>query len=98
MTDIQKYVVIGINSFSASHLVDALLEEPSNLVVGISRSPEKSALYLPCKARQTENFKFYQLDLVRQPNELISLLDEIQPAYIINYAALSEVFISNQSP
>lgn len=94
----QRYVVIGSNSFSGSHLVDALLEEPSNLVVGISRSKEKSALYLPYKARQTENFKFYQLDLVRQSSELISLLDEIQPAYIINYAALSEVYPSNQGP
>ncbi len=98
MSDMQKYVVIGSNCFSASDLVDALLEDPSNLVVGTSRSPEKSALYLPYKARQSENFKFYQLDIVRQPDELISLLDEIEPAYIINYAALSEVFISNQSP
>ncbi len=98
MSDIQKYVVIGSNCFSGSALVDALLEDPSNLVVGISRSPEKSALYLPYQARQTKNFKFYQLDLVRQPGELISLLDEIEPAYIINYAALSEVYISNQSP
>lgn len=98
MTGIQKYVVIGSNCFSASHLVDALLEDSSNLVVGISRSPEKSALYLPYKARQTENFRFYQLDLVRQPDKIISLLNEIEPAYIINYAALSEVYISNQSP
>lgn len=98
MSDTQKYVVIGSNCFSASNLVDTLLEDPSNLVVGISRSPEKSALYLPYKARQPENFKFYQLDIVHQPDELISLLDEIEPAYIINYAALSEVYISNQSP
>ncbi len=98
MGDMQKYVVIGSNSFSGSHLVDALLEDPSNLVVGISRSPEKSALYLPYKARQTENFKFCQLDLARQPDELISLLDEVEPAYIINYAALSEVYPSNQGP
>jgi len=98
MTDMQKYVVIGSNCFSGSDLVDALLEDPSNFVVGISRSPEKSSLYLPYKAHQRENFKFYHLDLVRQPDELISLLDEIEPAYIINYAALSEVYISNQSP
>ena len=98
MNDMKKYVVIGSNCFSASDLVDALLEDPSNLVVGISRSPEKSALYLPYKARQTDNFRFYQLDIVHQPDKLISLLDEIEPAYIINYAALSEVFVSNQSP
>ncbi|MAG15376.1 MAG: dTDP-glucose 4,6-dehydratase [Dehalococcoidales bacterium] len=98
MGDMQKYVVIGSNCFSGSALVDELLADPSNFVVGISRSPEKSRLYLPYKARETENFEFHQLNLVSQPDELISLLDKIKPAYIINYAALSEVFISNQSP
>jgi len=93
-----KYVVIGSNCFSGSALVDELLADPSNFVVGISRSPEKSRLYLPYKAHQTSNFEFHQLNLVSQPDELISLLDEIKPAYIINFAALSEVFISNQSP
>lgn len=92
------YVVIGSNCFTGSHYVDALLEDPANTVVGISRSPEASALYLPYHARQPRNFEFYQIDLVRQPEALRALLDELQPAYVINVAALSEVALSNMSP
>jgi len=91
-------VVIGSNCFTGSHLVDALLEDSGRLVVGISRSPEKSALYLPYKARGRRNFEFYQLDIVRQTDALHSLLDELQPAYVINVAALSEVALSHVHP
>lgn len=93
-----SYVVIGSNCFTGSHFVDALLDDPNHFVAGVSRSPEKSALYLPYKARQPRNFEFYQIDLVRQPEALQSLLDELEPAYVINVAALSEVALSNMSP
>ena len=98
MSDKRKYAVLGSNCFSASCLVDLLLENPANYVVGVSRSPEKSALYLPYKSRDTKNFKFHQVDMVREPDKLVSLLDEIRPDYIINFAALSEVFQSHQTP
>lgn len=91
-------VVIGSNCFTGSHFVDALLEDPEQFVVGVSRSPEKSAFYLPYKARPRRNFEFYQVDLVRQPGVLQSLLDEMQPSAVINVAALSEVGLSNFSP
>ncbi len=93
-----KYAVLGSNCFSASCLVDLLLEDPSNYVVGVSRSPEKSALYLPYKSRDAKNFRFYQVNMVGEPDKLVSLLDETQPDFIINFAALSEVYQSNQSP
>ncbi|MFC1909226.1 NAD-dependent epimerase/dehydratase family protein [Chloroflexota bacterium] len=98
MSDTGKYAILGSNCFSASCLVDLLLEDSSNHVVGISRSPEKSALYLPYKSRDTNNFRFYQVDMVREPDKLISLLDEIEPDHIINFAALSEVNQSHETP
>ena len=98
MSDVQKYVVIGSNCFSASNFVDLLLDDPNNRVIGISRSPEKSKLFLPYKFRETKNFEFYQLDLVHQPDEIIQLLDEIKPDYVVNYAALSQVALSNFQP
>lgn len=98
LNNTRKYAVLGSNCFTASCLVDLLLEDTSSQVIGISRSPEKSALYLPYKLRDTRNFRFYQVDMVRQPEKLISLLDEIRPDYIINFAALSEVFQSHQTP
>ena len=91
-------LVIGSNCFTGSHFVDALLEDPDQFVVGVSRSPEKAAFYLPYKGRPRRNFEFYQVDLARQPGLLQSLLDELQPSVVINVAALSEVGLSNFSP
>lgn len=91
-------VVIGSNCFTGSHFVDALLEDPRSIVVGVSRSPEKGSLYLPYQGRDLRNFQFYQIDLVRQPQALQALLDELQPAVVIHVAALSEVALSNFKP
>jgi dTDP-glucose 4,6-dehydratase len=78
--------------------VDLLLEDPQNEVVGVSRSPEKSALFLPYKRRAKAKFTFHQLDLNRNMPEIISLLDSLQPAYIVNFAAQSEVAPSWEHP
>lgn len=43
-------------------------------------------------------FKFFQMDLVRDADKIISLLDEHQPFCVINVAALSEVGLSNFQP
>lgn len=92
------YAVIGSNCFTGSHIVDALLENPSSAAVGLSRSPEKNPVFLPYKRRISERFQFHQVDLFHQSDKLLSLLDEIRPAYIINVAALSEVALSNYQP
>lgn len=94
----ETYVVIGSNSFSGSDLIDLLLEDPAKKVVGISRSAEKSALFLPYKAKKSTNFKFYQLDLNKDLDKIVSLLDETKPSYIINFAAQSEVAPSWENP
>ena len=44
-----KIVVIGSNSFSGSHIIDLLLEKGDTEVIGIGRSPENGALFLPYK-------------------------------------------------
>lgn len=97
-----KYIVIGSNCFTGSHIVDRLLGSESasrqNNVIGISRSPEKSALFLPYKHERRENFRFVQLDIVREHERLIQLCDEFRPHFIINVAALSEVYQSHLTP
>lgn len=92
------YAVIGSNCFTGSHIVGTLLEDPSNFVVGFSRSPEKNAFYLPYKRHDSKRFRFFQNDLVREADQLIALLDEFQPSYVIFVAALSEVATSNFYP
>jgi nucleoside-diphosphate-sugar epimerase len=40
--------VLGSNSFAGGHLIRALLDDDAACrVVGISRSPQKSAIFLP---------------------------------------------------
>ncbi len=94
----KTYAVIGSNCFTGSHIVDRFLEVPGATVLAISRSPEKSALYLPYKARPAQNVKFFQVDLFRHPDQLMRILDEHEVPYVINVAALSEVGLSNYQP
>lgn len=98
MPHTRKVVVIGSNSFSGSDFVDLLLEDERNEVIGISRSPEKSELFLPYKQRQTAKFKFHQMDLNKHVPEMISLLDAFAPDCIVNFAAQSEVAPSWEHP
>ncbi len=94
----QKILVIGSNSFSGSDFIDLLLEDDQNQVVGISRSPEKSALFLPYKNRQKLNFKFYQMDMNKHTSEILGLMDAFKPDYVVNFAAQSEVAPSWEYP
>ncbi|MCZ6676207.1 MAG: GDP-mannose 4,6-dehydratase [Candidatus Poribacteria bacterium] len=92
-------VVIGSNSFSGSDFVDLLLETNRYNVVGVSRSPEKSELFLPYKKRSDlSRFAFYQMDVNRDMPRLIALLNERRPAYVVNFAAQSEVAPSWEHP
>lgn len=85
-----KIAIVGSNSFSGSDFIDLLLDEGGE-ILGISRSPEKSSLYLPYKWRQHPNFKFYQMDLNKDMPRIIELLDSFEPEYVVNFAAQSEV-------
>lgn len=98
MSNPHKIVVIGSNSFSGSDFVDLLLDNEQNEVIGISRSPEKSALFLPYKRRQGANFKFYQMDLNQHIPQMVELFDAFKPEYIVNFAAQSEVAPSWKHP
>ncbi len=79
-------------------MVDGLLEDPENRVIGISRSPEYKKLFLPYKKRPLADFAFRQIDLVKRFDDLVRLLEDVRPAIVINVAALSEVALSNEQP
>lgn len=94
----RTYAVIGSNCFTGSHIVDALLADPDNQVIGVSRSPEYPDVFLPYRKRPTPRFAFHQIDLVERFDTLVGLLDRVQPQVVINVAALSEVALSNEQP
>lgn len=87
-----KTVVIGANSFSGQDFVDLLLDDPESRVIGVSRSPERSSLFLRYKLREDlSRYRYYRMDLNGQMSNLLHLLDEEQPERIVNFAAQSEV-------
>ena len=86
-----RILVIGSNSFSGSDFIDYLLEKSDIDVIGISRSPEKSEIFLPYKKKHSSRFCFYQMDLNHDTDKILALVDTLQPEYIINFAAQSEV-------
>lgn len=94
----QKILVIGSNSFSGSDFIDYVLEKGKYRVIGVSRSPEKSALFLPYKRHKRAPFSFHQIDLNKDCRQLFDLLDKEKPEYIVNFAAQSEVVPSWEHP
>ncbi|MDJ0652104.1 MAG: GDP-mannose 4,6-dehydratase [Simkaniaceae bacterium] len=94
----KKVLVIGSNAFSGSDFIDLLLEKGGYEVIGISRSAEKSPLFLPYRAKNSSRFTFEQMDLNRDISKLDHLLETFQPEYIVNFAAQSEVGPSWENP
>ena len=94
-----RYMVLGSNAFSGQDFVDLLLDDPSAEVIGISRSPEYPSFRLRYAGRRDlSRYRFRQLDMNGDMTELLALMDEWQPEYIVNFAAQSEVGPSWEHP
>lgn len=95
----RKVVVLGANSFSGQDFVDLLLDELGCQVIGVSRSPERSPLFLRYMAgRDLVHYRYHQLDINRDMPALLGLLDDERPEYVVNFAAQSEVAPSWEHP
>ena len=94
-----KIVVLGANSFSGQDFVDLLLDDPNNEVIGVSRSAERTALFLRYKSRpDLSQYRYHQFDFNHDTHKLLALLDAEQPGQIVNFAAQSEVAPSWEHP
>jgi dTDP-glucose 4,6-dehydratase len=84
----EKAVVLGSNSFSGSHFVDYLLGQGLD-VLGISRSPELSPVFLPYlwHERNAGHFRFEQLDLNRDAARTAECIGDFKPDYVVNFVA-----------
>jgi dTDP-glucose 4,6-dehydratase len=92
-------VVLGANSFSGQDFVDLLLDDPKYDVVGVSRSPERSGLFLKYRNRKDlSKYRYHALDMNRDMGRILSLLDEVKPDAVVNFAAQSEVAPSWDHP
>ncbi len=101
-----KLLVIGSNSFSGSHFISYALNK-GHKVWGVSRSSEIESIFLPYKweslhNNQTilneENYQFVQIDLNKDIYKLISLIDTVEPDYVVNFASQGMVAESWKEP
>ncbi len=97
MSDPSKAFVLASNSFSGSHFINLLLERDFS-VTGISRSPEYPHFMLPYSEQRKKAFTFHQLDINEQHAEIMALIDEQRPSYVVNFAAQGEVASSFRFP
>jgi len=93
----EKCIVLGSNSFSGAHFVDFLLSEGVE-TVGISRSVEPNDVFLPYKNKEKSLFKFHQLDLNHDLDAIMAVIEDVQPNYVVNFAAQGMVAESWQHP
>lgn len=93
-----RFVIIGSNSFSGSNLIDLLLQDEGNEILGLSRSREKGQLFLPYKCWGHPNFQFHQMNLNTDLDKMLQLFDKYEPHYIVNFASQSEVAPSWEYP
>jgi dTDP-glucose 4,6-dehydratase len=89
--------VIGSNSFSGATFCAHLITQGYR-VVGISRSDEPAKCFLPYRWQNDSGFEFHRLDLNHHLDQIESLLDELKPRHIYNFAAQSMVAQSWDHP
>ncbi len=92
----ERVVVIGSNSFSGAHFVHRVLEANMD-VISMSRSPEPDQVFLPYE-KSCSGYRFYQLDLNFDLDDIIDTIKHFEPQYIVNFASQSMVAESWQNP
>jgi len=90
-------LILGSNSFSGATYADFALTQGSN-VIGASRSQQLNDVFLPYKTNINKNFSFYVIDINKQLNRLMELINDTKPSYVVNFAAQSMVGESWNSP
>ena len=96
----KKIAIIGSNSFSGSSFAAHCLAQGLT-VMGVSRSDELAACFLPYKwlpASAQQGFRFVRADLNHDLDVLMAALNEFGPDYVVNFAAQGMVAQSWQIP
>ena len=79
----EKILVLASNSFTGSHFIDRVLEDGYE-VLGISRSDEYPTVMLPYRYnKKVKNFKFFKLDLNRELDPILKIIDQEKPKIIV---------------
>jgi len=98
---VNKFVVLGSNSFSGSSFVSFLLQQESvEEVIGLSRSSEPDIAFLPYKSADNyeKKFTFYKLDVNYDVDDITDIIYASKAQYIVNFAAQGMVSQSWDHP
>lgn len=94
----QKCVVLGSSSFAGAWFVYDALQRGIR-VVGASRSEEPDDIFLPYKnCENIDLFKYLKLDVNKDTDEIISMIEHEQPDFIVDFAGQGMVAPSWQWP
>lgn len=98
MTNPDKILVIGSNSFSGSSFTSYALKQGMQ-VYGTSRSQEPNEVFLPYKwTENSKNFSFFAYDINHHQDETLELIKKEKITHIVNFAAQSMVGQSWEHP
>lgn len=89
----KKILVIGSNSFSGSAFIKHALLNDFELI-GVSRSVESHPVFLPhhwLDTKVLKQYQYHQIDLNQHLDQLMNLINENKPNFIVNFAAQSMV-------
>lgn len=92
-----RFAVIGSNSFSGAAFVAHLLAE-GFAVLGLSRSPEPHAAFLPYRWGDAVGFRFVRADLNHDLPLLMAALEDFGATHVVNFSAQSMVAESWRNP
>jgi dTDP-glucose 4,6-dehydratase len=85
-----KYLIIGGAGVFALHTIKAILNlKSTSKVISVGRSLERSSAFTLNIGKDDKKFFYKQIHLTFESDKLIELIDEFQPNYIINFAALA---------
>ena len=88
---------VWVELFSGSHFISYLLEQGEE-VIGISRSAEIADVFLPYKSQSMDGFEYVQADINLDFQKIRSLIHDIRPRFIVNFAAQAMVAQSWEAP
>ena len=92
-----RCLIIGSNCFSGAAFASHVIVHGFD-VLGISRSPEPHACFLPYKRESAERFRFVQADLNSDLERIMVLVEEWRPKFVANFAAQGMVAQSWNNP
>ena len=93
-----KFLILGSNSFAGSCFIDYCISRDQN-ILGINRSDEGSQIFHPVRKNSNiKNYRFLQLDLNKDIDQILHEINNYEPDYIVDFAGQGMVAESWENP